>query len=71
MKWSSSTIHAVTGSSQRRRISTLLMQNTSFTDHVLLEKQQNMVLGLRKMMKPSEDIKLSNQTKDIMKTETM
>ena len=46
------------------------MQNISFTDHVLLVKQQNMVIGLRKMMKPFKDIKLPNQSKDIMMTET-
>ena len=60
----------VTGSSQRRMISTLLMQNISFTDHVLLVKQGNMVIGLRKMTKPFKVIKISNQTKDIKMTET-
>ena len=65
LKWSSFTIRVVTEISQRRRISTLLMQNTSFTDHVLLVKQRNMVIGLRKMTKPFKDIKQSNQTKDI------
>ena len=61
----------VTGSFQRRRISTLSMQNLSFMDHVLLVKQQNMVIGLRKMLKPFKDIKLSNQMTDIMMIETM
>ena len=60
----------VTESSQRRMISTLLMQNISFTDHVLLVKQGNMVIGLRKMTKPFKVIKISNQTKDIKMTET-
>ena len=63
--------NVVTGSFQRRRISTLSMQNLSFMDHVLLVKQQNMVIGLRKMLKPFKDIKLSNQTTDIKMTETM
>ena len=43
----------------------------SFTGHVLLVKQQNRVIGLRKMTKPFKDIKLSNQTKDIKMTETI
>ena len=40
-------------------------------DHVLLVKQQNMVIGLRKMLKPFKDIKLSNQMTDIKMIETM
>ena len=65
LKWKSFTIHVVTGSSQGRMISTLLMQNISFTDHILLAKQQNVVICFRKMTKLFKDIKLSNQTKDI------
>ena len=47
------------------------MQNISFTDHILLVKQQNMVIGLRKMKKHFKDKILTNQTKDIMMTKTM